>query len=152
MGKYRKSIFAVVYRIRNNKIEYLLLKRKLHWRGWEFPKGGLKLLEPEFLGVLREVKEETGLKIIKIKKFNVFGKYDYEKKLEDRKNFVGQEFSLYSVKVEGDKVKLDKLEHEDYKWISFNDALKILTWENQKKCLEIVNKEILHNIELRKRN
>jgi 8-oxo-dGTP pyrophosphatase MutT (NUDIX family) len=142
MKKYRKSIFAVVYRIKNNKLEYLILKRKLHWNGFEFPKGGLKFLEPKILGVKREVKEETGLKILKIKKYNVFGFYDYDKYLEDRKNIIGQEFSLYSVMVKDGKVKLDKLEHESYEWCDFNKALKKLTWENQKQCLTIVNREL----------
>ncbi|NMB66631.1 NUDIX domain-containing protein [Candidatus Woesearchaeota archaeon] len=145
MKKYRRGIFAVVYRIKNNKIEYLILKRKLHWKGFEFPKGGLKFLEPKILGVKREVKEETGLKILKIKKYNVLGFYDYNKKLKDRKNMIGQEFSLYSVMVEDGEVKLDNLEHESYEWCDFKKALKKLTWENQKQCLIILNEELTKN-------
>jgi len=42
--KYRRGIFVVVYRRCDSNddesVEYLLLKRKLHWKGWEFCKAG----------------------------------------------------------------------------------------------------------------
>ena len=69
MKKYRKGIFVVVYSKTKNKIEYLILKRKLHWKGWEFPKGGKRIYETLQMAVKREVKEETGLKPLKIKSF-----------------------------------------------------------------------------------
>jgi len=137
--KYRKAVFIVVYSTENKKIFYLILKRKLHWEGWEFPKGGQKSLETKKQSVKREVKEETGLRVLDIKKFNISGKYKYDKKYPDRKGFVGQSFSLYSARVKKDKIKLDKLEHSDYKWISFEKAIEKLKWENQKKGLRIVN-------------
>ena len=37
------------------------------------------------------------------------------------------------------KLKLDPIEHNGHKWASFNEAIKILTWPNQKKCMKIVN-------------
>ena len=71
MKKYRPAIFVVVYRIdkHSNKPLYLLLKRKKHWKGWEFPKGGVEKGETERETLLRELKEECGLKILKIKVF-----------------------------------------------------------------------------------
>jgi len=41
---YRKAVFVVVYRETKTGKDrkYLILKRKLHWKGWEFPKGGLE--------------------------------------------------------------------------------------------------------------
>lgn len=139
MMRYRNAVFIVVYSGKNNKTEYLILKRKLHWKGWEFPKGGVKPLEPKRNAVIRETKEETGLKILKIKKFNVSGKYKYEKKLPDREGIIGQNYFLYAVEVKKEKVKIDKIEHSDYKWLTFGEAVKKLSWSNQKKCLRIVN-------------
>jgi len=138
-GKFRNAIFAVTYKIENEKIIYLLLKRKLHWKGWEFPKGGIKFLELKKQTVKREIKEETNLKIISIKKFNIKGKYLYQKKLKDRPNFVGQKYYLYVVKVKNGEIKFDKIEHSNYEWMDFNKAIKILTWDNQKQCLKKVN-------------
>lgn len=137
--KYRKAIFAVVYSRTPKGIEYLILKRKKHWRGWEFTKGKIEGFELKRKAVKREVKEETGLQVLKIKKFNVSGSYKYNKKLKDRPRIIGQTYHLFAVEVKKGKVKLDKLEHSDYKWLKFDEAIKKLTWPNQKKCLKIVN-------------
>lgn len=137
--RYRRGIFIVVYAIAKGKPEYLILKRKLHWNGWEFPKGGKRFYETEQMAVRREVKEETGLKILEIKKFDSSGKYRYAKRYSDRKNFMGQTYKLYAVKVKKGKVKLDEKEHSDCKWVGFSDAVRNLKWKNQKKSLKVVN-------------
>lgn len=138
--KYRNAIFVVTYAKQKNKIYYLILKRKLHWNGWEFPKGGINFSETKQHAIKREIKEETGLKILKIKKFNVSGKYRYNQIYPDRKGIAGQKFFLYAVKVNIGKVKIDRIEHSGYKWLEFKEAIKKLTWPNQKRCLKIVNK------------
>jgi 8-oxo-dGTP pyrophosphatase MutT (NUDIX family) len=138
--KLRKAIFAVVYsKNPEGKIEYLILKRKKHWKGWEFPKGKIEKNETKKDATIREVFEETGLKILKIKTFKEKGEYIYKKKLKDRPGIVGQTYSLFSVEVKKDKVKLDKIEHNGHKWVSFKEAYKKLTWLSQKKCIKIVN-------------
>lgn len=145
--KYRKGIFIVTYAITNGKPEYLILKRKLHWKGWEFPKGGISnMFETKRQAVKRELKEETGLEILKIKNFKEFGKYKYKKKIPDRKGIIGQTYHLFSAEVKKEKVKLDCLEHNAYKWLDFKKATKILTWPNQKRCLKKVNSEITQNL------
>ncbi len=129
----------VTYAIEKNKIYYLLLKRKLHWRGWEFPKGGLEKGESMINAIKREIKEETGLIPLKIKKFDFSGKYNYPKKYPDRPEFYGQSYSLYSAEVKKLKVKIDEKEHSNCKWLEFDKTIKKLTWPNQKKSLKIVN-------------
>jgi len=143
-NKYRPAIFVIVYKIDNysNKPLYLLLKRKKHWKGWEFTKGGVEKGETEKATLLREIKEECGLKIIKIRKYKVGGRYKYPQKFKARPGFIGQTYSLYSAQVEEGKVKIDKKEHSDFKWSDFAGARKIITYNNQKKCLEIVNKSL----------
>lgn len=138
--KYRRGVFCVVYsQNKKGRIEYLLLKRKLHWKGWEFPKGALEKGENILDAVKREIKEETGLIPLKIKKFELSGKYKYQKELKDREGVVGQTFeALCAVEVKRGKIILGE-EHFDYKWMSFDETLKKLTWANQKKCLKIVN-------------
>jgi len=140
--KYRKGIFIVTYAITNGSLKYLILKRKLHWKGWEFPKGGVKRFETKKHAVKREVKEETGLKILKIKNLHESGKYKYVKELSDRRGISGQTYKLFLVEVKRGKVKLDKLEHSSYKWATFENAIKISTWPNQRKCLRKANSYI----------
>src|SRR3990172_916918 len=138
---YRKAVFIVGYSKDNkkNKVEYILLKRKLHWKGWEFPKGKIESKETKLDAAKRELKEETGLKLIRIKKFNFSGEYLYEKPMKDRPGLVGQTFSLFAAEVKKGKVKLDKKEHAGHRWFSFSDAEKKLNWPNQKISLRIVN-------------
>ncbi len=139
MKKYRKAVFIVTYAIEKNKIYYLLLKRKLHWKGWEFPKGGLEKSEGIINAVKRELKEETGLNSLKIKKFDFSGKYKYDKKYPNRPEILGQSYSLYSAEVKKKEVKIDQREHSNYKWLEFDKAVEKLTWPNQKKSLKIVD-------------
>ena len=143
-GKYRKAVFCVGYAKTKKGIRYILLKRKLHWNGWEFPKGKVEWYEffRRKKTALREFKEETGIKPRKktLKKQDYWGKYKYKKQLKDRPGIIGQTYSLYSVEVPyTKKISLDKKEHSDFKWASFKQALKLLTWKNQKDSLKIVN-------------
>lgn len=138
--KIRKAIFIVTYTRVGGKIKYLILKRKLHWKGWEFPKGGIRDFELRRLAVKRELREETGLTSLKIKSFREKGVYRYDKKYADRKGFDGQNYKLYSAEVTfSKKINLDKYEHSEFKWVDFKTAIKKLTWPNQGKCLRIVN-------------
>jgi 8-oxo-dGTP pyrophosphatase MutT (NUDIX family) len=135
---YRPTVFIVVYKKVVKKRVYLVLKRKLHWSGYEFPKGGIEEGEDEIAAVNREVFEETGLKAENIKDYNIGGKYDYSSKLPDRAGISGQSYSLYSVEVGDGDVKIDGREHSDYFWLSYLEALKKLSKPNQKECLRIV--------------
>jgi len=142
--RLRKAVFAVVYKKGKYDIKYLLLKRKLHWTGWEFTKGGLEKGESEIKAVKREVKEESSLKIIKIKKYNIKGSYSYSfNARKERKGYSGQSYSLYSAQVMPGRVKMDKRENSAFKWVRFKKAMKMLKWANQRKCLRIVNKKII---------
>ncbi len=141
-NRYRKSVFVVVYAREGNKIEYLVLKRKLHWKGWEFPKGGVEKNEDGETTARREVREETGLNIKFLKKFDFHGEYKYKKKYPDRGEFIGQKYSLYAAEVSNGKVRMDENEHSNYEWLDFANAMKRLTWKNQKECLKIVNSSL----------
>jgi len=139
-NRYRKGIFCVVYD--SNPASYLLLHRKLHWQGWEFPKGGCLAREKTENAVKRELKEETGLKAISIKQFPITGSFVYDKKTQAERKFKGFRYVLFACSVKRGKIKLDKKEHDNYKWCSYPQAIRLLTWPNQRKCLKIVNNAI----------
>ncbi|MDA3836687.1 MAG: NUDIX domain-containing protein [Nanoarchaeota archaeon] len=140
--KYRKGIFIVVYRTSRKKPRYLIQKRKLHWKGFEFTKGGIEEGESRNKALLREVSEETGLSVIKVKNHHLSGRYPYLKGLKDRPGIIGQTWSLYSVEVGPGPVKLDKREHSGSQWLGYKSARDKLTWGNQKECLDVVDKWI----------
>jgi len=141
-SKFRKAIFAVAYNFdKKGNPEYIILKRKKHWKGWEFTKGKIERFELRRKTARREVEEETGLKVLKIKRLKIDGFYKYKKELKDRPGVIGQTYHLFAVKVdkENGKIKVDGKEHEYGKWVGFEEAYKKLTWADQRKCLKIVN-------------
>ncbi|VVB79102.1 RNA pyrophosphohydrolase [uncultured archaeon] len=140
---FRKAVCIVVYKKDKDKIEYLLLKRSKHWVGWEFPKGGIDEGETKKEAAIREVCEETGLEIRKLNSHSMKGKYLYPKVFKDRPDIIGQTYKLFSAEVIDGKIKIDKKESSGYKWFSFKEAIKKLTWPDQKKCLKYVNKKVV---------
>jgi len=131
---------VIVYFKDKNKLKYLILKRKLHWKGWEFPKGGIKNKENILKAVKRETKEETGQNPINIKKYSLSGKYKYDKKYSDRPGLIGQTYTLFLAELKNKKIKISKKEHSSFKWLNYQSTLNTLTWPSQKKCLRYVNK------------
>mgnify|MGYP001598286586 CR=1 FL=1 len=140
--KFRKGVFVVVYKKEKNKVLYLVLKRKLHWKGWEFSKGGVEKKENLRKAVIREIKEETGLKAAKIIDMKIKGKYNYKKMYKDRPRIKGMSWHLFAAEVGKNKVKLDKKEHSGYKWLEFEKAEKLLTHSEQRRCLRLVNSKL----------
>lgn len=137
---YRRAVFIVVYKIERDRIFYLLLKRKLHWVGWEFPKGGIEIRESPEVSVRRECYEETGLRPLKVTKFNYSGKYRYPGGFPDRLGIIGQTYTLFSAEIANDRnLKIDTREHETYLWLPFSKAVKKLTHKDQKRALRAVN-------------
>lgn len=140
--KIRKGVFVVCYRRQGDKLLYLVLKRKLHWKGWEFVKGGLERGEGIRNAINREIREETGQKAFGLKKYNLSGKYKYDKEFKDRVGIMWQSWVLYSCELKKEKIRIDKYEHAGYRWVGFDRALKMLTWANQKGCLRVVDRRL----------
>lgn len=89
--------------------------------------------------MVRELKEETGLKPVRILDLEVNGKFNYRRELSDRPGIRGQTFKLFAVEVRKGRVKIDKREHIGYKWLDYEKAEKMLTWNIQKRCLKVMN-------------
>ena len=141
--KYRRAVFIVTYKKEKAGISYLLLKRRLHWKGWEFPKGGVEGKEELKETAKREVKEETGNIAQNVKEYRINGKYRYKKKYPDRRGLIGQTYRLFSAEIDGKKVNVSRKEHSSYKWLDFEKAVKSLRWPDQKKCLRYVHRKLI---------
>jgi 8-oxo-dGTP pyrophosphatase MutT (NUDIX family) len=147
--RMRKGIFMVAYSLESGCPEYIIQKRHLHWKGWEFPKAGIKSTESKKEAARREIKEETGLEIIRVTSHKYKGEFMYDKEFPDRPGIIGQTYFLYSVEVKKGKIKFDKREHTSARWVNFETAIKMLTHQNQKDSLKIVNKWILDELRVR---
>ena len=137
---YRKGVLGIVI---NKDKKFLILYRTLHWRGWEFPKGGIEKGESEEDALKREIKEETGLDAKIICKLPYEVVYDYPKDFIKKTNtkYRGARQSVYLAVADG-IVKLSK-EHKRYKLVSYKEARKLLKHENQKNALDVAYQHIL---------
>lgn len=135
-----KSAGAVVFRKEGDKIYYLLL----HYQSghWEFPKGHVEEGETEEKTVKREVAEETGIKDLKIlpgfkQYIRYFFRRSYGLKGEARRMapFVSKFVIFYLAETKTKDIKIS-FEHQGYKWLPYEEALKQLTFKNAKEILE----------------
>lgn len=128
----RKGICAVVFRRKGKAVQFLLLHRILHWNGWEFPKGGLKKKETQLHALKRELLEEIGFNcFLKARKIPV--KLEFFDSARNRK--VEMQAFLVEFPLSA-KISISQnfpKEHSSIKWVSKQHALKLLSFENQKK-------------------
>ncbi len=129
---------GVVYFNDGKNIFYLLLKSsKTGW--WVFPKGNVNFQESLKETALREIKEETGL-------FNLEINPDYHEVIKvNYESGDEKEIHHWLFRSQKNIINLSK-EHEDYKWVCFDEAYSLVDHENQKKILQIAHK-ILENEE-----
>jgi 8-oxo-dGTP pyrophosphatase MutT (NUDIX family) len=124
-----KSVGAILFR-RSKGIEFLLL----HYGAghWDFPKGGVEEGETEQDTMRREVFEETGIKDISVLVgFREQINYFYKR----AEGLVSKEVIFFLAETRSKIVKIS-FEHDDFKWLPYGEAYKILTFDNSKKLLK----------------
>jgi len=135
MTKFEKSAGAIIFRIENNNIFYLLLKYPTYWG---FAKGNIEEKENEEQTTLREIKEETGLNdIILLKGFKEKMAWFYRMNNELRR----KEAIFFLAETKTKEIKISK-EHDDYKWLSYEEALKLIKIKSNKQLMEKADKFI----------
>jgi len=127
------QVEAIIFRRKNNKIEYLLLKRTPERNGfWQPVTGGLEEGETREEALRREVIEETGVK----KFIRAIGSLYYFEFSDPNPN---QEY-VYGVEISpSEEIVLDRNEHSEYRWCSFQEALQLLHWKENKEALRKLN-------------
>jgi dATP pyrophosphohydrolase len=125
-----------IIRERNGELEFLLLKRASYqWFPdlWQMVSGKVKDNEKAYQSAIREVLEETGLRPNRLWVIpNVSTFYLAE---DDSINFV----PVFLVQVDFDSIVKLSSEHSDFKWVSFEQAKKLLAWPGQRRSIEIIN-------------
>ena len=123
--KREKSCGAVVY----NPERQLFLIIKMLNGNWGFPKGHTENQETDIQTAIREVTEETGIKIEILDGFKKSIKYiPFPEVLKEVIFFIGI--------TKEEKVVIDKGEIEDYMWCSYEEALKMITYKPQRDIME----------------
>jgi 8-oxo-dGTP pyrophosphatase MutT (NUDIX family) len=116
--------------------KYLFLKRKAERGGfWQPLSGGVEEGETLKSCLLRELLEETNIcDVVQVINTN----FKFQFKVDD------EWLTEYVFMALLDKEILPVLsdEHEDYKWVTFREALELTKWDDNKKALEIADKLI----------
>ncbi len=139
---YEKSVGAVIFRKEGRKIFYLLL----HYRSghWDFPKGHVEKGESEEETLKREVREETGIKKIKlVPGYKNKTRYFYRAKDEEKEKreksgkgtSVWKNVIYYLAETKLKRVKIS-FEHIGCEWLDYKDASERITYKNSKNILE----------------
>ena len=135
-----KQVDSYIYRNTDAGPVYLILKRKTgkyYEHLWQGVAGKIEKGETAWQAAVRELKEETGKKPVKMfVADHIASFYDASK---DRIQMV----PIFGVEVENSEVQLSE-EHSEYKWVSFEEALTLLTWKGQKEGLRTVHNEIMN--------
>ncbi len=129
-----KTYFVVTGVVKHKNKVLILKKSNDDWNypnKWSFCSGYVKEFEAAEDTVLREIKEETGLKAKIVKKGELFQKDDNKKK----KTWVIKTFLCESNSA---NVKLDH-ENTEFKWINYKDLKKYPTVPGLKKDLKVLN-------------
>ncbi|MBI4019489.1 MAG: NUDIX domain-containing protein [Candidatus Aenigmarchaeota archaeon] len=129
----RKGVVGVVYRKGKNEPEFLLLHRQQGWKGWEFSKGGIESGEDDEEALVREIREETGIGKVKVRA-RMAAEISYKYPAWYKSGYTGTKQSVFLVEALEDSVSVSQ-EHDDYTWVDYRSALKMLKHKGQKKAL-----------------
>ena len=130
-----------IFRESKNGIEFLLLKRaedQIYPAVWQMVSGKIKENEKAFETSLRELKEETNLTPLKMwiaPKVNSF--------------YSSQTDSIclipvFAVQVKKDSKVIISDEHSEYKWVTSNEAKRLLAWDGQRKAVDLIEEYFLN--------
>ena len=101
---------------------------------WGFPKGHMESNETEIETAIREVKEETNLDV----EINENKRYTMEYVTDKGKN---KEVVLFVAKKISGHEKYQENEIKDMRWMTFQEAMETITYENTKKLFSKIIKE-----------
>ena len=124
----KNKVQAIIYKKEQGKKKYLILHRKLNWVGWELMKETMEENESFEETLRRGIKEEIGVEKITI---------ENEKKV-DIELPAGKIIYVYVVRISPqEKIDITKeKEHDKLKWVSQEEAEKLLTYKNAVNMLK----------------
>ena len=134
---YERSCGAVVFRKINEDYRYLLIRNRRS-SNWSFPKGHVEAGESQEDTAMREVLEETGLHINIIPGFISKSQYSIQNRIQ-------KTVQLYVATTNDTQTRIQAEEIEDYIWLTYENALRSLKFENDKTILTDAREFLLNN-------
>lgn len=119
------SAGIIIYRCAaNGSIEYLVLRHAPQGH-WDFPKGGIEAGENKRQAAHRELMEEAGVEADIDEGFEQSLSYIFTRR---EGNAAHKTVTFFVGKACSENVRLSD-EHDDYAWLTYEDACKRLTYE-----------------------
>jgi 8-oxo-dGTP pyrophosphatase MutT (NUDIX family) len=129
-----RSAGAVLFNDTNSGKIFLLLNYPSGH--WDFVKGNIEKGETFQQTVIREIREETGITDVEfIERFEDKIEYHYQRDGD----LVHKEVVFFLAKTKTIDVKISH-EHLGFVWLSFDDAIKKLTYKNAKNTMDKIKK------------
>jgi dATP pyrophosphohydrolase len=144
-------IEAHIFRLVGKELEFLLLKRsekEIYPGLWQMVTGSIDDNEKAYQTAIREIKEETGLTPVKfwvVPNVNSF--------YSPKQNSICMVPVFAALVADDSNVNISD-EHSEYKWMSKDDAIKLLAWPGQRNSVETINEyfqnqqNLLHFMEI----
>ncbi len=133
---YEKSCGAVLFAQSDGVRKYLLIKNMSGHIG--FPKGHIEFGEDEKKTAMREVYEETGVRIKITDSFREYYCYTIN-------NFIRKKAVYFLSSFNPANIKMCIREISEYKLLDYNEAYETLSFKHDKDVLEKAQKYINHN-------
>ena len=132
---YERSCGAVIFKMEDDRCKYLLIKNKRSAH-WGFPKGHIEDGENEYETAEREVFEETGLSIKILPHFAAKSEYSIQGRVE-------KTVTIFVAQCTSETVKMQEEEIDDASWCSYEKALSMLKFDNDRSILKQAQRFLL---------
>lgn len=131
--KTDQSMGVIVFFRFPRSVKFLLIKHK---KGhWSFPKGHADKGETKMEAALRELKEETKVTKIQLLKKRILLRESY--KFTNGKGVkILKKVNYFIAEAKNKKVKIDLNEVVNFKWCTFREGLKKITFNESKSILK----------------
>jgi 8-oxo-dGTP pyrophosphatase MutT (NUDIX family) len=136
----KEASFGVIpYRLDHYRYVYLLIQH--HGGHWSFPKGHPNEGETALQTAMREFEEETGIKKYRIHEEPFFTEtYIFQKGRTE----VEKTVTYYLAHVLEDEVSIQAEEVRAYAWMTFEDGIKMITFDGSKQVLAWARNHLEH--------
>ena len=138
--KIKDYSFGVIPVLKKDNGEHLfLLLQALNSKNWGFPKGHPEGNETDLEAALRELSEEA--RISKVRLIESL-KYSENYTTEKHGQVLDKTVEYFVGYVENNAVQIQAKEILDFKWVSYEEAMRMFVYENPKRILTQVVEDL----------